>query len=126
MSKPTWHLTVRSEFCAAHALRHYKGKCERLHGHNYGIKIIVGGHELTSDTELLIDFTELKAILKDVLEPLDHRYLNNIPPFDQINPSAENLARYIWQNVKKRLPPNVYMVQATVAERNVQSATYME
>lgn len=126
MSKPTWNLTVCSEFCAAHALRHYKGKCERLHGHNYGIKIVVGGHELIPDTELLIDFTELKAILKDILEPLDHRYLNNIPPFDQINPSAENLAKYIWQNVKKRLPSNVYMVEATVAERNIQSATYME
>lgn len=126
MAKPTWHLTVRSEFCASHALRHYKGKCERLHGHNYGIKIIVGGHELTPDTELLIDFVALKEILKDVIEPLDHRYLNNIPPFNEINPSAENLAKYIWQGIKARLPHHVYMVQVTVEERQIQSATYME
>lgn len=126
MPKPTWHLTVLSEFCAAHALRYYKGKCERLHGHNYGIKVVVGGHQLTEDTELLIDFTDLKKIVKNVLEPLDHNFLNNIPPFDQTNPSAENLARYIFQGVKNQLPEHIYMVKVTVAERNIQSATYME
>lgn len=74
-----------------------KEKCEHLHGHNYGVKVVVEGSRLSPDTELLMDFGDLKAILKEVLETLDHQYLNELPPFDRINPSSENLARHIWQ-----------------------------
>ena len=126
MATQVWQLTIRSEFCAAHALRHYKGKCEHLHGHNYGVKVVVEGGELTPDTELLMDFGDLKAILKKILDGLDHRYLNDMPPFDVINPSSENLARFIWKSMEPQLPANVKLVGVTVAEKGVQSATYME
>ena len=90
MSRPFWKLTVRSEFCAAHALRHYQGKCEHLHGHNYAVEVVVKGYTLSQNTELLMDFGDLKALLKQALEPLDHAYINDVPPFDAVNPSSEN------------------------------------
>ena len=70
MSRPFWKLTVRSEFCAAHALRHYQGKCEHLHGHNYAVEVVVKGYTLSQNTELLMDFGDLKALLKQALELL--------------------------------------------------------
>ena len=126
MSRPFWNLTVRSEFCAAHALRHYRGKCEHLHGHNYAVEVVVEGDTLSSDTELLMDFGDLKALLKKALEPLDQAYINEVPPFDVSNPSSENIARYIWGKMAPALPCTVKMHSVTVAEKGIQSATYME
>lgn len=127
MKRSVWRLAVRSEFAAAHALRHYKGKCEALHGHNFSVKAVVEGDTLIPDTELLVDFSDLKRDLKEVLDTLDHKDLSQVPPFDAINPSSENLARHIF----KRLEPmahdrGVRMHSVTVSERGPQSATYME
>lgn len=124
MSPSLWRLTVRSEFCAAHALRHYKGKCERIHGHNYSVEVTVEGSVLSHDTELLMDFGDLKALVKTALEKLDHQFLNEIPPFDLINPSAENLSRVIWQNLAPVMPEHIKLYAVTVMEKNIQSATY--
>lgn len=126
MPQAVWRLTVRSEFCAAHALRHYRGKCEHLHGHNYGVKVSVEGSRLSEDTELLMDFGDLKNLLKQTLDELDHTMLNDIPPFDHSNPSSENLARHIWQKMAPHLPENVSLSEVTVAEKGIQSATYFE
>ena len=126
MARPLWRLTVKSSFCAAHALRHYKGKCERLHGHNYGVEVVVEGERLSEDTELLMDFGDLKSLLKNVLEEFDHAHLNELAPFAKHNPSSENLARYIWKGVAAGLPEGVRMVSATVAEKDIQAATYTE
>ena len=125
-TRSLWRLTVKDEFCAAHALRHYKGKCENLHGHNYSVDVVVEGCKLLPDIELLMDFGDLKALLKEVLVPLDHALINDVPPFDTLNPSSENLARHIWQQCAQRLPEGVSMHQVTVAEKGRQSATYME
>lgn len=127
MSCQFWRLTVRSEFSAAHALRHYKGKCEALHGHNFGVELTVQGDKLEKDTEMLLDFKILKQELKRVLEDLDHHILNETAPFDVLNPSSENLARHIWCRMEPRLktyPVRLYSV--TVSEKGAQSATYME
>lgn len=126
MPQPFWELTVRSEFCAAHALRHYKGKCEQLHGHNYAVKVVVEGNTLSEDTQLLMDFGDLKALLKTVLEDLDHKHLNEVPPFDVSNPSSENIARYIFTRMVSALPETVRLQGVTVAEKGIQSATYSE
>ena len=126
MPRSLWRLTIRSEFCAAHALRHYHGKCERLHGHNYGVEATVEGEHLNRDTDLLLDFTDFKHLLVSALEPLDHRFLNEAEPFSRINPSAENLAQYIWQQLQPLLPEGIRLHCVTVAEKNAQSATYME
>ncbi len=126
MSRPVWRLTVRSEFCAAHALRYYKGKCEKTHGHNYGVEVTIEGDKLSEDTELLMDFGDLKALLKKTLQDLDHTLLNETPPFDRINPSSENLSMYIWKQLNPNLPGHVRLWAVTVAEKGIQSATYQE
>ena len=121
-----WKLTVCDDFCAAHALRHYQGKCENLHGHNYAVELSVQGSQLIEKKEFLFDFGDLKALLKEAISPFDHAHLNAIQPFDAINPSAENIARYIWQRVAPKLPQHVRMHSVTVAEKDKQSACYME
>lgn len=127
MPKKLWRVTVRSEFAAAHALRHYQGKCEHLHGHNFAVEAVAEGDKLSADTELLLDFSIFKAELALVLQGLDHKDLNTVPPFDRINPSSENLARHIFQALSPILKEHgVRMHAVTVSERGPQSATYME
>ena len=82
MSKKIWRLTVRDEISAGHALRHYEGKCERLHGHNFAVELTVEGDKLTENVELLLDFKVLKRALKEELALLDHQIINEVPPFD--------------------------------------------
>ena len=88
MPKKIWRLTVRDEISAGHALRHYEGKCERLHGHNFAVELTVEGDKLTENVELLLDFKVLKRALKEELAALDHQIINEVPPFDRLNPSA--------------------------------------
>ncbi|MDM8215189.1 6-carboxytetrahydropterin synthase QueD [Desulfovibrio piger] len=133
MARKLWRLTVRDEFSAGHALRHYEGKCERLHGHNFAVELTVEGERLEPGTEILLDFKLLKLALKTTLEELDHRILNEVPPFDDINPSSENLSRHIWSRVAQLLAehPNpqaraVRVHSVSVSEKGAQTATYME
>ncbi len=127
MTRSIWRLAVRSEFSSAHALRHYKGKCEAAHGHNFTVEAVVEGETLTAGTELLADFSDLKRDLASVLEILDHKDLNVTPPFDRINPSSENLARHIYQSMAPLAAARGVRIHAvTVSERGPQSATYME
>lgn len=92
-------VTVEDDFSAAHNLRNYKGKCEKLHGHNYRVRLTVSGNTLDK-SGMLVDFTILKNILKNVLSKFDHGYLNDIPPFDKINPTAENIAEQICKQIQ--------------------------
>jgi 6-pyruvoyltetrahydropterin/6-carboxytetrahydropterin synthase len=127
MVNPLWRLTVRSDFSSAHALRHYQGKCESMHGHNFNVELVVEGSILTSDTELLVDFKILKNKLQTLLDTLDHKDLNEHPAFGTHNPSSENIAAYIYKNMQEALkehPVRVYSI--TVSEKPAQSATYME
>ncbi|MCH5276293.1 MAG: 6-carboxytetrahydropterin synthase QueD [Desulfovibrionaceae bacterium] len=127
MSRAIWRLTVRGEFSAAHALRHYQGKCENMHGHNYTAEMSVEGETLTPDTEFIVDFSELKNLLRAELARLDHKNLNVTPPFDRINPSSENLARHLWQRLEPQLRDRpVRLIGITVSETGAQSATYCE
>ena len=126
MAEGFWRLAVRAEFSAAHALRHYQGKCEAAHGHNFSVEAVVEGDTLTADTELLADFSELKRDLASVLETLDHKDLNATSPFDRMNPSSENLARHIYRCMAPLASARgVRMHAVTVSERGPQSATYM-
>ena len=122
-----WRLAVRSEFSAGHALRHYRGKCEQMHGHNFAVELVVEGDKLDSETEILVDFSVLKKHLGRVLEGLDHGLLNERPPFDRINPSSENLARYIWQQLAPEMSElGVRLHSVSVGEKAGQGAMYME
>ena len=97
-----FEVSVERTFAAGHALRNYKGKCENVHGHNYRVQITVEGQELDSNG-LLIDFVELKRLTMEVVDYLDHRFINDLTPFDVINPSAENLAKYFYDRVSTGL-----------------------
>ncbi len=126
-----WQLEVTGDFSSAHALRNYQGKCERPHGHNFAVAVCVAGSRLDEKTEILIDFKILRRMLKDTLDELDHKMLNDDAPFDRINPSSENLARHIWRQMKLKLEDSpaagtVQMVSVKVSEKPGQSASYME
>ncbi len=97
-----FELTIESSFSSAHNLREYDGACERLHGHNWRVELHVEAGKLDS-CGLAIDFKLLKSELHKVIEGLDHRYLNEITPFDTLNPSAENLAKFIFEKLSKSL-----------------------
>jgi len=95
-------LRVEADFAAAHFLSHYHGKCERLHGHNYTVHLWVKGEAL-DEGGMLADFGLLKSILKEAAAPLDHANLNDLPVFAG-DPSAERIARYLWEEAAKRFP----------------------
>jgi 6-pyruvoyltetrahydropterin/6-carboxytetrahydropterin synthase len=98
-----FEVMIERNFSSAHQLRGYRGKCENLHGHNYRIEIYARGREL-NNIGLLVDFVELKSAADEVVNYLDHRNINELPPFDEeLNPSAENLARYILERVSSRV-----------------------
>ena len=93
-----FELTVESAFEAAHRIENYPGKCARLHGHNWTVEAVVAGTEL-NELGILIDFKVLKAELNKVLDELDHRYLNELETFAKKNPTAENLAKEIFEKL---------------------------
>lgn len=92
-------------FSAAHHLREYHGKCENMHGHNWKVRLEITRDSLTSEG-FVCDFTLLKKVLKDILDLLDHRDINVTPPFDTINPTAENLSLYIFAEAERELKKN--------------------
>ena len=121
-----YEVYVDESFAAAHNLRGYKGKCEDLHGHNYKVRITLAGQELDS-VGLLYDFVHLKQVIHAVIRSLDHKYLNEMKPFDVLNPSAENIARYIFDETSKQLretPNGANVASITVWETDVTAATY--
>jgi 6-pyruvoyltetrahydropterin/6-carboxytetrahydropterin synthase len=119
-----YEISVDYTFAAGHALRNYKGKCENVHGHNYKVRVTLAGDELNAEG-LLMDFAALRAEIKRLVEKLDHHYLNDIPPFDKLNPSAENLAKYICGEIEPRAADQGLQVQGvTVWETDTTSATY--
>ena len=123
---PVYRLAVTLDFAAAHQLRCYQGKCERLHGHNFGVEVVVQGSELLPGVEFLMDFGELKKLTQAVLDDLDHRVLGELPAFTERNPSSENIARHIYAELKPRLPGHVRLAEVTVSEKPSSRATYSE
>ena len=120
-----YEISVEHTFAAGHALRGYKGKCENVHGHNYKVQVTVAGEKLDS-TGLLIDFIDLRAAIRELAERLDHRFMNDVPPFDQINPSAENMARYFADAIDAQVRPHgVHIASVKVWETETTSATYI-
>jgi 6-pyruvoyltetrahydropterin/6-carboxytetrahydropterin synthase len=119
-----FEISVEHTFAAGHALRNYKGKCENIHGHNYKVRVTLAGDKLNAEG-LLMDFVDLRSEIKKLVEKLDHHFLNDIPPFDQLNPTAENLAKYICDEIEPRARNQDLQVQGvTVWETDTTSATY--
>lgn len=120
---PMFRAKVLGGFSAAHSLRGYRGDCERLHGHNYRVEISVESTEL-DPTGIVMDFRDLKGMLKGVLEGLDHHYLNDLDPFTRVNPSAENIAKYIFDTLCDELQQPVILKEVTVWENDTCCVTY--
>lgn len=117
-------ITIRGDFASAHALRGYKGKCENLHGHTFKVEARLIG-EKQNEIGIVSDFTELKKHLNVVLDTLDHHNLNELPYFETINPSSENLAIYIYNNLKPLVDDEyAKLVAVEVWESEKQSVEY--
>jgi len=127
MNKGKWKLKVKKDFSAAHQLRNYGGKCENMHGHNFGVEVEIEGNQLDSRVEILMDFKELKKELSEVLDTLDHQHLNSVEYFEHRNPSSENIARYIYKEMQKRVEnEHIKLVYASVSEKDSSVASYSE
>ncbi|MBN1848020.1 MAG: 6-carboxytetrahydropterin synthase QueD [Deltaproteobacteria bacterium] len=119
-----YELKIISQFGAAHQLRDFGGKCENLHGHNWRIEVYVTGDQL-DEVGLLIDFGVLKKNTQKVLEALDHQFLNELEYFKDINPSSENIARYIYEGLKRHWNNRgVQISKVTAWESDTACATY--
>lgn len=119
-------LKVVTDFAASHALRNYQGACQRLHGHNWKVEVEVKSRQL-NEAGMAIDFKAIKNATNQVLEGLDHYHLNDIPPFDKINPTAENIAGYLYKAIGKIInTPSVSVSAVTVWETERACARYSE
>jgi 6-pyruvoyltetrahydropterin/6-carboxytetrahydropterin synthase len=121
-----WRLTITRDFSASHQLRNYGGKCEHMHGHNFGVEVTVEGDRLDDTVHYLMDFKELKRLTSAVLDRLDHKHLNEVECFTEINPSSENLAMFIYRELKGTLPADIRLVEVSVSEKDSSKATYRE
>jgi 6-pyruvoyltetrahydropterin/6-carboxytetrahydropterin synthase len=121
-----YELVVETNFSSAHQLRGYKGECEKLHGHNWKVQVHVVAEKL-NELDMAIDFHELKDFVGEVIAPLDHGFLNDLFPFTEKNPSSENIAKWIFDSLKKKVNDNNLRLSAvTVWESETTSATYFE
>ncbi len=121
-----FEVAVEQGFASAHALRNYKGRCENVHGHNWKVRVVIEGEKL-DQTGMLVDFLDVKSWMGEILDRIDHQFLNEIPPFDVVNPSAENIAEYFYQQMTGRLdgtPVPVRIREVKIWETEIQSATY--
>ncbi len=124
-----FEVTIEKSFAAGHYLRNYKGKCEKPHGHNYKVRITLQGSDL-DPAGLLLDFKDLKEVVRSAIDRLDHQMMNDLEPFKTLNPSAENIARYFYEQAGTRLgmlsDGRVRVKEVTVWETEDAAATYFE
>ena len=121
-----FELMIETNFASAHQLRGYKGKCERVHGHNWKVQVYVLAERL-NEIDITIDFHDLKKMTEEIVGQLDHSFLNDIFPFTEKNPSSENIAKWIYDSLRKRIDnDDISLSAVTVWESETASATYFE
>ncbi len=120
-------VSVQAHYDSAHYLRSYHGKCERLHGHRYVVEVALATEEL-GPGGIAFDFVDVKRELRELADALDHNNLNELPPFTEIEPSAENQARYFFDELRTRLPEEMAeaLLYVRVWETPTQWAQYTE
>lgn len=118
-----YELTVKSHFDAAHVLNGYPGECSLLHGHTWDIEVTVAGERL-DEVGIVYDFKRFKSDLAEVLERYDHAYLNDVEPFNALNPTAENLARVIFEALAEKIGEEVSVKEVVVWESPVARIVY--
>ena len=116
-----YKLVVKSTFSAAHRLVNHPGVCARIHGHNWKIKVTVGAEKL-DENGMVIDLVELEQSIDDCVKQFDHRVINDVSPFDRINPTSENIAKYLYDFIAARI--NVVVFSVEVAEMDDYSVVY--
>ena len=117
-----YEIKVKGNFSSAHNLRNYRGKCERLHGHNWAVEAVFAYKKLDKDG-MAIDFKDAKAMLKRAVEEMDHSYLNELKSFKIINPTSENIAKFIYGRIKRE---SLCIRSVSVWENESSCATYNE
>jgi 6-pyruvoyltetrahydropterin/6-carboxytetrahydropterin synthase len=121
-----FELKIITQFAAAHRLRNFQGKCEQLHGHNWKVEVFVLADQLDS-AGLVRDFGEIKTTTQEILNGLDHHYLNELTPFQEENPSSEHIARYLFRQLSRLLNDERAKVsKVSVWESDTSCATYLE
>jgi 6-pyruvoyltetrahydropterin/6-carboxytetrahydropterin synthase len=119
-------LKIVTDFSSAHSLRDYPGDCANMHGHNWKVEVLVSSKEL-DESGMVIDFRKIKQQTKKVISKLDHRYLNEVKPFDKVNPTAENLAKYLYEEIDKNITNDkVIVYKVIVWENSRYSASYQK
>lgn len=118
-----YEINLDADFAAAHRLRGYEGDCERLHGHNWRVRVTLESADL-GPLGMVVDFREVKAVLADVLGEFDHAFLNDLDRFQTVNPTTENIARAICEDIAPRMPSGVRVAAVTAWESARYSATY--
>ena len=116
-----YEIEVFSSFSSAHRLRGYKGKCENIHGHNWKVGVRISSDKVNK-IGMVRDFKDVKKRLKDILQKLDHKDLNSVAYFRKVNPTSENLAKFVYDRLKKKLPVS----SVSVWEADDSKATYSE
>ena len=121
-----YEIKVISTFSAAHSLRNYPGNCKNIHGHNWKIEVVMQSLNL-DNIGMAIDFRRLKQETQGLLDTLDHTYINENTPFNSINPTAENMARWLYESLSKKLnDQNAKVSRVNVWENENSSASYFE
>ena len=120
-----YRLSSQKMISAAHVLRDYDGPCSRMHGHNWNVKIDVLSNQLDK-VGFCLDFKDLDDILWKVIGPFDHNNFNDFAPFDKLNPTAENIARYFFDELKKLLPQNIRLEKISIWETDTYLVEYFE
>ncbi len=119
-------LKIVTDFASAHFLRNYHGDCARLHGHNWQVEVLIES-EVLNVAGMTIDFRDVKKQTKAIIKRFDHRYLNDIPPFDEVNPTAENIAQYFFKEVGKLINnQDVRVCEVVIWETPRASVAYSE
>ena len=116
-------LSVDTTISAAHRLRDYNGPCARIHGHNWKIRLEVQS-DIIDEIGIIVDFTTLEQYLQQVAGQFDHQLINDISPFNELNPTAENLVKFIYDQVKRLLPPQIKIKKVSVWETDYYMVTY--
>lgn len=119
-----FELSITTDFASAHFLKGYDGPCKNLHGHTWKVEVTIQSEEL-NNIGLVVDFRQMKDQLKEIIKPLDHVCLNDLEYFKKVNPSTENLARYIFQQFSKVCKP-FRLKRVRVWESETSSITYYE
>jgi 6-pyruvoyltetrahydropterin/6-carboxytetrahydropterin synthase len=122
-----FEVTVEDDFSSGHYLRNYHGRCENPHGHNYRVRVTLAGNDL-QENGLLFDFKMLKSSMQPIIDYLDHQMINDLPPFTELNPSAENLAKYFFDELNLKITDatsgRVYVKKCVVCETDRSIAAY--